>query len=321
MTEKSKFLTVVVALGVVALGLVLYWALRPETTGLVAGFNSEFLVRDDGYPGLQEVYGLSFAEANVKQMDTGLMYKACADGDVDVICGFSTDGLISALDLKMLKDDKDFWPPYFACPVVRREALERSPQLREALLRLGGRIDVETMRQLNYEAARSDSPRRSEDVAREFLVKAGLIEPAAQPGAGTGVTVVVASKNFTEQAILGDLMAIFIETTTDLKVERKRNLSTLACNTALKAGDVDLYAEYTGTALVTHLDMKPRKDPDEVYRIVKDEYERRWDLIWLEPFGFENRYTLTMRADRAKQLGIETISELAEHVSQGRQAE
>lgn len=314
MTQKSKLAALAAAFAVVAAALVLYWVFRPEATGLVAGFNSEFLVRDDGYPGLKEAYGFAFGDANVKHMDTGLMYKACADGDVDVICGFSTDGLIAALDLKMLADDRDFWPPYYACPVVRSRTLEKFPQLREALGKLGGAIDVETMRKLNYQVTRKDKPRSSEAAARDFLVGTGLIAADSKPGASAAGTVVVASKNFTEQAILGDMMGQLIETATDLKVERKRNLSTLACNTALKAGDVDLYAEYTGTALVTHLKLEPRKDPEEVYRIVKREYRKRWDLVWLEPFGFENRYTLTMRRDRAEKLGIETISDLATYV-------
>jgi osmoprotectant transport system permease protein len=315
MTQKAKFFTTAAVLGAVALGLVVYWAVRPGPTGLVAGFNSEFMVRDDGYPGLQEAYNFSFGSENVKQMDTGLMYKACADGDVDVICGFSTDGLISELGLQMLKDDKDFWPPYFACPVIRRETIETYPQVTEVLAKLGNEIDVETMRDLNYQATRSEDPRRSQDVAREFLIERGLIQADASPGSGEAGTITVASKNFTENAILGDMMGMLIEMNTDLAVERKRNLSTLACNTAIQAGDVDIYPEYTGTALVTHLGMKPRKDPDEVYNIVKDEYARRWNLVWLDPFGFENRYTLTMRADRAKELGIESISDLADYVN------
>lgn len=315
MTQKGKLTIIFAALGAIAVVLFIYWIATSGSTGLVAGFNSEFLVRDDGYPGLKEVYGLDFGADNVKQMDTGLMYKACADGDVDVICGFSTDGLISALDLTMLADDKNFWPPYYACPVVRGATLEQHPQLREVLARLGGKISNQRMQALNYEATRKDDPRRAEDIARDFLVEAGLIEQG-QTGNGSAGEVVVASKNFTEQAILGDMMGLMIEHNTDIAVTRRRNLSTLACNTALKAGDVDMYAEYTGTALVTHLKMKPRKDPQEVYDIVKRQYAERWDLIWLEPLGFENRYTLTMRADRAEQLGIETISDLAAYVNE-----
>lgn len=313
MSQKGKLILVVVAVVVLAAGLIAYYILAPERKGLVAGFNSEFLVREDGYPGLQKAYGFKFTTPP-RHMDTGLMYKACADGDVDVICGFSTDGLIGALDLMMLEDDKDFWPPYYACPVARWEVLQRHPKLRDLLNRLGGKIDNATMQQLNYQATRKDAPRKPMDIARDILVERGLIDAGAPPGSPTGGTVVVGSKNFTEQAILGDMLALLIRHNTDLKVDRKRNLATMPLHTALKAGDVDLYAEYTGTGLVTHLKMKPRKDPDEVYDIVKRQYEKRWNLIWLEPFGFENRYTLTMRRERASELGIKTISGLARFV-------
>ena len=312
MTQKGKLGIIFATLVVIGGGLVVYW-LAWGSHGLVAGFNSEFMVRDDGYPGLKKLYGLDFGTDNVRQMETGLMYKACRDGDVDVICGFSTDGLLGAYNLKMLEDDKDFWPPYYACPVVRGDTLSRHPELREALGKLAGRIDNDTMQDLNYRATQAQS---EQEVARAFLVEVGLIEEGAEPGDGSAGEVVVASKNFTEQAILGDMMGLLIEHETNLAVTRKRNLSTLACNTALQAGDVDMYAEYTGTALVTHLKMKPRKDPEEVYDIVEREYKDRWDLVWLEPFGFENRYTLTMRPDRAKELGIETISDLARYVNE-----
>ena len=141
---------------------------------LVAGFDSEFLVREDGYPGLTKAYDFEF-DADPKHMDTGLMYKACADGEVDVICAFNTDGRVAAYDLKVLEDDKQFFPPYHAAPIFRRETLDTHPQLRALINKLGGRIDDETMRQLNYKVDREDDPMDAAQVAREFLRSEGLI--------------------------------------------------------------------------------------------------------------------------------------------------
>jgi glycine betaine/choline ABC-type transport system substrate-binding protein len=144
-----------------------------EEPVLRAGFNAEFLRRQDGYPGVKEVYGLAFA-AEPKMLESGVMYKACADGDVDVICGFATDGRIAAFDLVTLEDDKSFFPPYYAAPLVRKETLEKFPELREVLNLLAGRISDDEMRQMNYEV--DENGREAIDVAREFLLREGLLE-------------------------------------------------------------------------------------------------------------------------------------------------
>ena len=141
---------------------------------LVAGFNAEFLERPDGYKGLSKVYDLEFA-ADPKQMDTGLMYKACADEDVDVICGFATDGRIAAYRLVTLEDDRKFFPPYYAAPLVRAQTLAKHPELEEILNRLAGKLDNETMRKLNLQVDRERDPRQARDVARDFLTRIGLI--------------------------------------------------------------------------------------------------------------------------------------------------
>ncbi len=127
-------------------------------------------------------------------------------------------------------------------------------------------------------------------------------------------TIVIGSKHFTEQEILGEIMAILIEENTDFKVVRKLNLGgTMICFNALKAGDIDLYAEYTGTGLVNILKMDTTKDQTQAYRMVKDVFEKKFQLLWLDPFGFDNTYTLTMRRIHAKSLGIQKISDLARY--------
>jgi len=122
--------------------------LKRAAPGLKAGFTSEFAERPDGYPGLRRAYGFSFG--TVVDLDPGLMYQAVADGQVDVISGFSTDGRIVAYELRMLRDDRGFFPPYDAAPVVRGSLLRAHPKLRAALIPLAGTIDDETMRRLNY---------------------------------------------------------------------------------------------------------------------------------------------------------------------------
>lgn len=131
-----------------------------------AGFGYEFLERPDGFAGLARTYGLTFA-APPTAMDLGLTYRALADGKVDVIAGNSTDGLIAALDLLALEDDRRYFPPYHAAPVIRRAVLERHPAVRGALAELAGRITDGDMRRLN---ALADVERRDLAViAREWL--------------------------------------------------------------------------------------------------------------------------------------------------------
>ena len=141
---------------------------------LTAGLTAEFIERPDGYKGLAEAYGFRFA-AEPMQMDPGLMYKACADGDVDLICAFATDGRIAAYDLFTLEDDKKFFPPYYAAPLIRAQTLAEHPALEGILNRLAGKLDNQTMRRLNLEVDRKDDPRQARDVAKDFLIRNGLI--------------------------------------------------------------------------------------------------------------------------------------------------
>ncbi|MFO7870009.1 MAG: glycine betaine ABC transporter substrate-binding protein [Kiritimatiellia bacterium] len=138
---------------------------------LTAGFTAEFMEREDGYPGLKNRYGLDFG--NTMDMDPGIMYEAAEQGNVDVICAFATDGRIAAYNLQKLKDDKQFFPPYFAAPVIRIEFKEKYPDAVDALERLGGLIDDKTMRKLNYQV--DEKKREPEEVAEQFLKEQGLL--------------------------------------------------------------------------------------------------------------------------------------------------
>jgi glycine betaine/choline ABC-type transport system substrate-binding protein len=131
-----------------------------------AAFGYEFMEREDGFAGLARTYGLRFDESP-RTLDLGLLYRALVDRRADVAAGNSTDGLIASLGLRVLADDRGYFPPYDAVPVARRSVLERHPQVRGALDSLAGRIDADAMRRLNY---RVDGEKVSaEQVAREFL--------------------------------------------------------------------------------------------------------------------------------------------------------
>jgi len=122
----------------------------PYAPKMRAGFGYEFLERPDGFKGWSQLYGLHFA-APPSVMDLGLIYRALVDKKVDIVAGNSTDGLIDALHLVPLVDDKRYFPPYDAVPIVRRDALDKFPQLRPALADLANKISAEEMRHLNSE--------------------------------------------------------------------------------------------------------------------------------------------------------------------------
>ena len=139
---------------------------------LVFGGTIEFLARPDGVPGLVKHYELKFKDQ--KGMDPGLVYKAIAENQVDVISGFATDGRIPAFNLVVLEDDLKFFPPYFAAPVVRMDLLTKAPKMAEVLNRLAGKISDDAMAALNY--AVDGKKQDAETVAKEFLKSQGLIK-------------------------------------------------------------------------------------------------------------------------------------------------
>ena len=125
-------------------------------------------------------------------------------------------------------------------------------------------------------------------------------------------SVVVGSKNFTEQIILGEILAQQLERRTQLVVQRKFNLGgTLLTQEALVSGVLDLYPEYTGTALTAILKEKPSSDREVVFRRVKSAYHDRWRLEWLPPLGFANTFAMTVRGERGRAERLNTLSDAA----------
>jgi osmoprotectant transport system permease protein len=133
-----------------------------------AGFGQDFMSRADGYPGFTRAYGLKFA-GQPREMDLSLTYRALASGQVDLIAGNSTDGLIAALDLVQLEDDRRYFPPYEAVILVRRDTLTRTPAVAQVLARLNNAISTDEMRRLNYEV--DGKKRDRKEVVREWIVK------------------------------------------------------------------------------------------------------------------------------------------------------
>jgi osmoprotectant transport system substrate-binding protein len=137
-----------------------------------AAFGYEFMERPDGYQGLAAAYGLQFA-GPPRIMDLGLLAPALKNHQIDIAAGNATDGLIPALDLFVLEDDRHYFPPYEAVAVIRRQVLQEHPQVAQVLDELGGKISDQEMQRLNY--ALDGQHREAEDVAREFLRSKGLL--------------------------------------------------------------------------------------------------------------------------------------------------
>lgn len=146
--------------------------LAAVSEALIFGAEHEFFNRQDGFEGLVEAYGMKF-KGEPKKMQVALKYQAIGNGDMDVTDAFATDGQIIQYNLKILEDDKGFFPPYYVAPIVKNETLEQFPELEGVLDMLAGLVDDATMTELNY---RVDVEGESvEAVAADFLAKAGLV--------------------------------------------------------------------------------------------------------------------------------------------------
>ena len=139
---------------------------------LKLGAGPEFRDRKDGLPGLREKYGMEFKED--LQLAIGLRYQALKNDQIQVVNGYSTDGMIAAMKLKRLKDDKNLWPPYYIVPVVRKDALDANPKIAEVLNRVNGSLDDATMAEMNYKVD-GEKMEPKED-ARDFLKAKGIVK-------------------------------------------------------------------------------------------------------------------------------------------------
>ncbi len=311
----AKYLKQILIGFVVLLAIFLSFLVVPTffNNSFQAAFTSEFMGRPDGYPGLRKHYDLTL---DTVELDSGLMYEALRQGQVDVISGYTTDGRIKAYDLKVLEDDKNYFPPYYAAPVIRQDTLRKYPELREVFAKLAGKISEEKMAELNYLVDEEKQP--TLEVAKTFLDELGLKTSTERRGQSD---IVIGSKGFTEQYILADVLAILIENYTNLDVELKTGMAgTKIVFDALAQGSIDMYPEYTGTGLLVILQPDEETinqiidDKDEVLEYVRREWKKRYQIEWLKPFGFNNTYALMMREDEASELDISSISDLKDYL-------
>jgi osmoprotectant transport system substrate-binding protein len=139
---------------------------------LKLGAGPEFRDRKDGIPGLKAKYGMEFKED--LQLAIGLRYQALKSDQIQVVNGYSTDGMIAAMKLKRLKDDKGLWPPYYVVPVVRKEVLDANPKIAEVLNRTSAMLDESSMAEMNYKV--DGEKMEPKDVARDFLKAKGVVK-------------------------------------------------------------------------------------------------------------------------------------------------
>lgn len=279
-----------------------------------AGFPSEFIERGDGYKGLEKMYDLNM---DFVEMEIGLMYQAVKNKNVDVISGFSTDGRIKAYNLRTLKDDRNYFPPYHAAPIIRKEVLETYPKLNAVFKKFDEMISDEEMIKMNFEV--DNNKKDPKTAAMNFLIQQGLdVEFKDKEGEPD---IIIGSKNFTESFILAEMFKIMIENFTPLKVELKLGFGgTKLVFDALNNGEIDLYPEYTGTGFLVIINPPESIKNSILYNkkavldYVRKEFEERYDIVWMPTLGFNNTFALMMREEHAERLGIRTISELSEYL-------
>lgn len=148
-----------------------YSDLADASGDLVFGAEYDFYEREDGFPGLEKLYGFKFKET--KELDIGLKYQAIGEDQVDVINAFSTDGLIKEYNLRVLKDNKNFFPSYHAATLIRAETLKMYPELEGVLKKLEGRISDSEMVEMNYHVEKEKQDPKK--VAADFLEGKGLL--------------------------------------------------------------------------------------------------------------------------------------------------
>jgi osmoprotectant transport system permease protein len=139
---------------------------------ITAGFTLEFADREDGYRGIQKLYGIHFAD--VKKMEPKLRYNAIKTGDIDLVDTYSTDSELRQYNIFVLEDDKNLFPPYQGAPLVRKETVEKYPEIKTALNKLSGKITDDQMREMNYQV--NVNGKSAFEVAKQFLQKEGLLE-------------------------------------------------------------------------------------------------------------------------------------------------
>ena len=275
--------------------------------------SAEWTQRADGLPNFQDHYGFEFPELAV--VDLGLVYQAVGEGLAHVGIGDATEGRIAKYDLVVLEDDMVFFPAYNPAPLVRKQILDRSPELAEIMRELSSRLDLEALTMLNKKV--SVDGEMPQNAARQFLLEQGLVsKPGPVETADKDIAVVVSSKTFTEALILGYLTKYLLEDR-GFKVKDEIGLGETAVITpALFSGQIDLYWEYTGTGLMNvmgHTEVVT--DPRECYELVKNWYLENHDVVWLDYAPANNTFVLFTSRELHEEHGWSRISDLGDYLT------
>lgn len=280
----------------------------------------EFSTRPDGLPALQEMYDFEVEEGCLLTGAPGTSLLGLQNRQCDVAMAFGTDAAIAEHGWHVYTDDKSFWPPYDLAPNVRGEVLDQYPELESILNELvatfpgGGQEATPQIvgecqgvwQELN---AKVDIDKMEPDeVAQEYLEDNGLLQGGEGATAGQ---VTVGNKNFTEQYIIGEMMKQLLEDR-GFTVSLVSDISTTALRQGIEAGDMDICAEYTGTAYMTHLghEYQPMGN-SELYELVKEEEQQTNNIVWLDPIWNNNTYVLVSWPEFTEDNNLETLSDLA----------
>ncbi|HKJ30266.1 MAG TPA: glycine betaine ABC transporter substrate-binding protein [Balneolales bacterium] len=290
-----------------------YYQNLTSTNHFKLGLTPEFTERADGYPGLKKTYDIN---PPTIEMNSALLYQALKNKKVDAIVGYSTDGRIRAFHLKVLKDDKHYFPPYYCAPLIRDQTLKKYPEVGNILNRLHNVLNNMEMTRLNFLVDQKHE--KPSVVARNFLKQKGFKTDVIRSGKPV---IIIGGKNFTEQFILAQMFKTVIENYSNLTVGLKTGLQgTKICFDALINGEIDIYPEYTGTGLYVILKTssgtlkKLGTNRQHIYDYVKKTCEKRFHLTWLKPIGYNNTYALIMRNKEAKHLHIKSITDLSHYL-------
>lgn len=281
---------------------------------------TEFYGRQqDGLFAMLKRYEFEFKEEKIQVLELDQLYEQLRNENCDISQGFATDGRISAWGFHKLEDTLNFFPFYSPAPVIRQEKLEQYPELEELLGRIGAHLDDERMSQLNARVdigadgeLMSGDEESVEMVAHDFLSRSGLLSNRPQ--------IVVGSQEDTQQLLLGQMLILMLAEEGYDVVDKTGLGEPSTLRTALKSGKIDLYWEYTGTALSLFHEIPANSlahDKEGALAQASSLDERHYNIIWLKPAEFNYTFTLIMREEMFKsEPKIETLDELASYMNE-----
>ncbi len=291
-----------------------------ERTVKLAG-SDEFFNNVDAMPAFEGVYGFTLESGEKLVLsggDTAQTEKAVSEGTDGVNFGmaYGTDGAISDLGLIVLEDDKGAQLVYWPTPTIRKEVLDAHPEIEGLLKPVFESLTLEKLQELN--ARVQVNGEAATDVAVEHLTQIGVL-PGAGDMSGSKGTVAVGSKIDTEGEVLGTMIVKVLEAN-GFKVDNKvKTGQTDIVRNALLAGEIDVYPEYTGAALIffegdERATVENFKDAEGGYELAK-EMDAANGIVWLEPARANNTWAICAKKDFAEENGLATMSDFADYVN------